>query len=78
MTLVSSNNFLLYKNKKRLKRVVFYSKIESILLAATYSPLTSTIGTTKLNFRVRNENGCDLGVKPPTQKIQFQQRDYLI
>ena len=41
------------------------------MLAASYSPLASTIATTELNFRVRNENGCDPGVKPPTQKIQL-------
>jgi hypothetical protein len=29
------------------------------VLAATYSPLASTIGTTGLNFRVRNELKCE-------------------
>ena len=46
-------------------------KVENSVLAATYSPLASTIGTTGLNFRVRNENGCDPSVKPPTQKTQL-------
>ena len=45
--------------------------IKFFVLASTYSPLTSTIGTTVLNFRVRNEIGCDHCVKTPTQKIQF-------
>ena len=30
----------------------------------------STIATSELNFRVRNENGCDPAVKPPEQKTQ--------
>ncbi len=38
----------------------------------TYSPLTSTIGSSGLNFRVRNENGCDPTDKPPEQKTQYR------
>ena len=48
-----------------------YEKIQYIVLAPAYSPLSSTIGTTRLNFRVRNENGCDPRVEAPKQNIQF-------
>ena len=45
------------------------------MLAMTYSPFKkSTIGAKKLNFRVRNENGCTLLANSPTlnlQKIQM-------
>ena len=41
------------------------------MLAASYSPLASTIATTVLNFRVRNGIGCDHCVKPPTQNFRF-------
>ena len=35
-------------------------------------PVTvTTIGTTELNFRVRNENGCIPCVKPPEQETRF-------
>ena len=34
------------------------------------SPIKSIIGTTALNFRVRNEIGCDHGVKSPTHSAQ--------
>ena len=47
-----------------------------MVLAATYFPLASIIGTTELNFRVRNENGCDLRVEPP--KPNFQSMDLKI
>ncbi len=40
-------------------------KIERSNLAATYSPLASTIGARELNFRVRNENGCFPSAEPP-------------
>ncbi len=39
-------------------------------LATTYSPLASTIGTTGLNFWVRNVTRCGPGVEPPTYKTQ--------
>ena len=45
------------------------SKIKCSVLAPTYSPLSSTISTTRLNFRVRNENGCDPRVEAPKQTI---------
>ena len=45
--------------------------IEYFVLATSYSPFSSTIASTELNFRVRNENGCDLCDKSPKQKIQF-------
>jgi hypothetical protein len=35
------------------------------------SPLRSTIGARRLNFRVRNGNGCDPSAKPPDSKILF-------
>jgi hypothetical protein len=31
----------------------------------------STIGANELNFRVRNENGCDPIAKAPAQSMQF-------
>ena len=34
-------------------------------------PIKSIIGTMRLNFRVRNENGCDPHVESPTQNIQL-------
>lgn len=37
------------------------------VLAASYSCLSTTIASTGLNCRVRNENGCDPGDKPPEQ-----------
>ncbi len=40
------------------------------MLALTYSPLSSTIGAGGLNFRVRNENGCDPAAKAPAQRAQ--------
>lgn len=40
------------------------------MLAPTYSPLASTIGSRGLNCRVRKENGCDPSDKAPTQNIQ--------
>ena len=36
--------------------------------AVSYSPLASTIATTRLNFSVRNGKRCDPGVKPPKLK----------
>ena len=46
--------------------------IENCVLAPTYSPpKRSTIGDEKLNFRVRNENGCTLLANAPTHNIQF-------
>ncbi len=46
-------------------------KNQHLKLAVTYSPLASTIGAEKLNFRVRNGNGCTLLAKPPTLKADF-------
>lgn len=43
---------------------------EHSVLAPTYSPLASTIGSRGLNFRVRKENGCDPSDKAPTQNVQ--------
>ena len=44
---------------------------ENLKLAMTYSPFKeSTIGAKKLNFRVRNENGCTLLAKSPTSNFQ--------
>ena len=31
----------------------------------------TTIAATELNFRVRNENGCDPGAKPPKHTLQY-------
>ena len=33
-------------------------------------PFTSTIASTELNFRVRNEIGCDLSDKSPEHNLQ--------
>jgi hypothetical protein len=41
------------------------------MLATSYSPLTSTIATTALNFCVRNENRCFHSVKSPAYNIHF-------
>ncbi len=41
------------------------------VLAPTYSPLASTIGSRGLNCRVRKENGCDPSDKAPTQNAQM-------
>lgn len=41
-----------------------------LILAISYSPLASTIATTMLNFRVRNENGCFHSVKSPELNIR--------
>jgi len=62
-------------NNQTLRLVIVYIKkklkIEDSELAVTYSPFKeSTIGATKLNFRVRNGNGCTLGADPPTQNLQ--------
>ena len=46
-------------------------KIKHFVLAPTYFPRESIIGTTKLNFCVRNENRCDLGVEAPKQSVLF-------
>lgn len=45
-------------------------EIKRFELATTYSPSPeqSTIGTTELNFRVRNENGCTPLAESPTYK----------
>ncbi len=45
--------------------------IENLVLAPSYSPFSSTIATTRLNCRVRNENGCDPRVKAPKPNFQF-------
>ncbi len=37
-----------------------YFDLECSVLAPTYSPLASTIGSAELNCRVRNVTGCDL------------------
>ena len=39
--------------------------IKNLVLATSYSPLASTIASTELNCRVRNENGCDLCDESP-------------
>ena len=40
------------------------------MLAMTYSPFKeSTIGARRLNYRVRNENGCTPSAESPTYKI---------
>ena len=38
--------------------------------AITYSRLATTIGAGGLNFRVRNENGCDPTAEAPAQNAQ--------
>ncbi len=48
-----------------------YAKIQHLVLALSYSPLASTIASTELNCRVRNENGCDLCDKAPKLKVGF-------
>ena len=43
------------------------------MLAMTYSSFKeSTIGAKKLNFRVRNENGCTLLAESPTYKTHYK------
>ena len=42
-----------------------------MMLATTYSPLTSTIGSRRLNCRVRNENGCGPPDKSPASYARF-------
>ena len=44
--------------------------IERTVLAPTYSPLASTIGSGGLNCRVRNEDGCTPADEAPTQYVQ--------
>ena len=44
----------------------FFVDIKYFMLAASYSPLASTIATTVLDFRVRNGIGYTHCVKPPT------------
>jgi len=44
---------------------------EHSVLAPTYSPLASTIGSGGLNCRVRNENGCTPSDEAPTQRAQI-------
>ena len=48
--------------------------IKHSVLAASYSPVASTIATTVLNGRVRNEIGCDHRVKPPKQNARKKSR----
>ena len=40
------------------------------MLAPAYSPLASTIGSGRLNCRVRNENGCTPSDEAPTQNAR--------
>src|SRR3989344_5362674 len=62
----------LYRNAKRpaLTCGALASVVENCVLAASYSPLSSTIASTGLNCRVRNENGCDPSDKPPERNFQ--------
>ena len=41
------------------------------MLAPTYSCIATTIGSTGLNCRVRNENGCDPGDKALAHNIRY-------
>ena len=50
------------------------SLFQPLNVAATYSPLASTIGTTELNFCVRNGNRCDLCVEPPRLLVRTHPR----
>ena len=43
---------------------------ENFVLAPSYSRLSTTIASTRLNYRVRNENGCDPSDEAPEQKEQ--------
>ena len=44
------------------------------VLAISYFPLASIIASTGLNFRVRNENGCDPSDESPEHKVRNFQR----
>ena len=46
-------------------------RIQHFVLAPTYFPRESIIGTTGLNFGVRNENRCDPCVEAPKQNVGF-------
>src|SRR3989344_545005 len=48
----------------------FWHSFEHSVLAPAYSPLASTIGSGRLNCRVRNENGCSPSDKAPTRNAQ--------
>ena len=43
--------------------------LKLFVLAPTYSRLATTLGSGGLNFRVRNENGCDPSDKAPEQNF---------
>ncbi len=53
-----------------VSRKIYHRFIQYIVLAAAYSPLSSTIGSRGLDFRVRNGNGYYPTDKPPKQCIQ--------
>ena len=44
--------------------------IEEFVLAPSYSRLSTTIASTGLNCRVRNENGCNPTDEAPEQNLQ--------
>jgi hypothetical protein len=48
-----------------------FLKIVHFVLADSYSPLSSTIASSELDFCVRNENRYDLTDEPPGQNVQF-------
>ena len=47
------------------------TKNTRMMLAASYSPLTSTIAARRLNCWVRNETRCTPPAKPPTSYARF-------
>src|SRR3989338_9767728 len=47
------------------------AEIEYSVLAPSYSCLTTTIASTRLNYRVRNENGCDPGDKALARNTRY-------
>ena len=47
-----------------------FKKVSTFVLATSYSCLATTIASTGLNCRVRNENGCDTSDKSPERNFQ--------
>jgi hypothetical protein len=59
--------------KQRQKALYFkgFFSFKHFVLATAYFPPKSIIGSTRLNFSVRNGKRCDPCDKSPTQKVQI-------